>query len=125
MTEGRTLAQWFCLVGGALLVLRGTVGVVVDPEFGAPGEGWHQLFHLVSGIALLAAAPQPASALALTFVFAGTYAVITIAGLADGQDVAGVVPVEAGDNRVHIFFTLGSLTVGLAALRVRSTRRAT
>jgi hypothetical protein len=39
-----------------------------------------------------------------------------VAGIVDGSDVLGVIPVEASDNRVHTFFTLGSLAVGIAAL---------
>lgn len=116
MSGKRTIAQWFCLVGGGLLILRGTVGVALDPEFGAPGEGWHQAFHLASGVALVAASRRAAPALALTLAFAATYAAVTIAGLADGQDVAGVLPVETSDNRIHSAFTLGSLAVGIAAL---------
>lgn len=124
MSAQRSLAQWFCLIGGALLILRGTIGVAIDPEFGAPGEGWHQLFHLGSGVALLVASARPGPALALTLAFTGTYAVITVAGLIDGQDVAGVLPVETSDNRIHTVFTLGSLAVGVAAL-MRLPRAAT
>jgi hypothetical protein len=123
----RTIAQWFCLIGGALLILRGTVGVAMDPDFGAPGEGWHQLFHLVSGMALVAASPRPGPALVLTFAFAASYAAITLAGFADGADVAGILPVETSDNRLHSLFTVGSLAVGIAALsraRFRSGRPA-
>ena len=124
MNAKRSLAQWFCLVGGGLLILRATIGVAIDPDFGAPGEGWHQLFHLVSGVALLAASFQAGPALALTLAFAGTYGAITIAGLVDGQDVVGVLPVETSDNRLHTLFTLGSLAVGVASL-TRSNRLAT
>ncbi len=116
MSGKRSLAQWFCLIGGALLILRGTIGVAIDPEFGAPGEGWHQLFHLASGVVLVAASAQAGPALALTLAFAAAYGAITIAGLIDGQDIAGVLPVETSDNRIHTLFTLGSLAVGITAL---------
>lgn len=122
MSASRTLAQWFCLIGGGLLILRGTVGVALDPEFGAPGEGWHQLFHLASGVALVVASTQAGPALALTFAFAATYGVITLAGFVDGADVAGVLPVESSDNRTHTVFTLGSLAVAsLCLFRDRSS----
>ena len=116
MRAGRTVAQWFCLIGGGLLIVRGTVGVALDPEFGAPGEGWHQLFHLLSGVALVAVAGRPRPALILTFAFAAVYGVVTVAGLVDGSDVAGVLPVEMSDNRIHTFFTVGSLAMGIATL---------
>jgi hypothetical protein len=127
VSSGRTIAQWFCLVFGALLILRGTVGVAMDPEFGTPGEGWHQTFHLASGVALVAVWTRARAALFATFAFAATYAVIMVAGLLDGSDVLGVIPIEASDNRVHTFFTFGSLAFGIAALvrRPRAPRLAT
>jgi hypothetical protein len=122
MSADRTVAQWFCLIGGGLLILRGTVGVVMDPDFGTPGEGWHQLFHLLSGVLLVAVAGRPRPALVWTFAFAATYGAITLGGIAGMSDVAGIIPVEASDNRIHAFFTLGSLAVGIATL-VRDGRQ--
>ena len=116
MIRDRTIAQWFCLLFGAALILRGTVGVALDPEFGTPGEGWHQLFHLLSGVALVAVWTRPQVALVATFAFAAVYGAIMVTGIVDGSDVLGIIPVEASDNRVHTFFTLGSLAFGIAAL---------
>ena len=116
-THGRTWAQWLCLGGGAALVARCTVGVALDPDFAVPGEGWHQLFHLSSGVALLAIAGNARWALTGVLAFAAVYGLITVAGIVDGQDVAGVIPIEASDNRIHTLFTLVSLGVGLATWR--------
>lgn len=118
MSAERTVAQWFCLIGGGLLALRGTIGVAMDPDFGTPGEGWHQLFHLLSGVLLVAVAMagRPRPALLATFTFAAVYGAITLGGIAGMSDVAGVIPVEASDNRIHAFFTLGALAVGIATL---------
>jgi hypothetical protein len=118
MSADRSIAQWFCLIGGGLLILRGTVGVAMDPDFGAPGEGWHQLFHLFSGVLLVAVAVagRPRSALVATFTFAFVYGAITLGGIAGMNDVAGIIPVEASDNLIHAFFTLGSLAFGIATL---------
>jgi len=114
--RSRSWAQWFCLLGGAALLVRGTIGVALDPVFEAPGEGWHQLFHLSSGAVLLVASRQACSALALTLGFALVYAGIALAGIVDGQDVAGVIPIETSDNRLHTLLTLGALGAGLATL---------
>jgi hypothetical protein len=119
MTSGprsRTWAEWFCLIGGAGLLLRGTIGVALDPVFESPGEGWHQLFHLTSGAALLAASRPARTALAATLGFVVVYAGVTVAGIADGQDVASVLPIETSDNALHTVFTLIALTAGLATL---------
>ena len=127
MTRQRTIAQWFCLVFGALLILRGTVGVIMDPEFGTPGEGWHQLFHLLSGVVLVAVWTRPGAALTATLGFAAVYAVVMVAGIVDGSDVFGLIPIEASDNRVHVTFTVGALAFGIAGLlrRPREIRPAT
>jgi hypothetical protein len=127
MSRDRTIVQWFCLAFGAALILRGTIGVAVDPEFGTPGEGWHQLFHLVSGVVLVACWTRAGAALTATLGFAAVYAIVMVAGLVDGSDVFGLIPIEASDNRVHVTFTAGSLAFGIAGLlrRPREIRPAT
>jgi hypothetical protein len=122
LARERTIAQWFCLAFGAALVLRGTIGVAMDPEFGTPGEGWHQGFHLLSGVALVAAAGRARTALAATLAFATTYALITVVGIANGSEVAGVIPVAASDNLLHSVFTVGSFAVAAATLLRGSAR---
>lgn len=117
--RGRSAAQWFCLLGGGFLAARGLIGVALDPSFGVPGAGWHQLFHLSSGVVLLALGRDPAQALAGALGFGSIYAGIALAGIVDGQDVVGLVAVEASDNRVHTLLTLLSLAAGLWSLRRR------
>jgi Domain of unknown function (DUF4383) len=117
--QSRSPAQWFCLVGGAALLVRGAVGIALDPVFESPGEGWHQLIHFSSGVLLLAVARDARAALALTLAFATFYAAVTVVGIVDGADVASVIPVETSDNSLHTFLTLTSLAAGLLSLRVR------
>jgi hypothetical protein len=118
--ERRSPAQWFCLIGGGLLLIRGLVGVALDPTFETPGEGWHQFFHLASGAALLVVSRSVRPALALTLAFATVYAGATVAGILDGHDVLGVLPIEASDTRIHLTLTLIALAAGLATLVRRS-----
>lgn len=115
----RSWAQWFCLVGGAILVVRGAVGVALDPVFESPGEGWHQLIHLASGAILLAGWPAAGRALALTLGFAIVYAAVAVTGIVDGNDVVAVIPVEASDNGLHVVLTL--VASGAAAGTLRSS----
>jgi hypothetical protein len=122
--ERRSPAQWFCLLGGGLLLIRGLVGVALDPTFETPGEGWHQFFHLTSGVTLLVASSSARPALALTLAFAVAYAGVTVAGILDGHDVLGVLPIEASDNGVHVTYTLIALAAGFATYRRASTDRA-
>ena len=114
---GRSPAQWFCLLGGAILVLRGALGVAFNPEFESPGEGWHQLIHFSSGVLLLAASARPRTALALALGFGVFYALVALVGFIDGGDVAGVIPIQNGDNVLHTVLTTASL--GAAAVSAR------
>ena len=122
--EGRSPAQWFCLIGGGVLLIRGLVGIALDPTFETPGEGWHQFFHLTSGAVLLAVSRSARPALALTLAFAAAYAGVTVAGILNGHDVLGVLPIEASDNGVHVTYTLIALAAGFATYRRASTDRA-
>ena len=117
--EGRSPAGWFCLVGGAILLVRGAVGVALDPQFASPGEGWHQLIHLTSGVVLLASSGRAGTALALALWFALFYAAVAAVGFINGHDVAGVIPVQGGDNLLHTVLTVTSLGAGLLSLRDR------
>ena len=116
----RSPAQWFCLIGGAVLLVRGSVGVLLDPTFESPGEGWHQLIHLSSGVVLLAAAARVTWALAAALSFGLFYAAVAVVGLVSGEHVANVIPVQTGDNLLHAVLTVTSLGAGLLSLRDRS-----
>src|SRR5438128_12622218 len=49
-----TVAQWFCALVRALLVIRGVSVFVTGPSFGLPGAGGPAGFHLRRGAVLLA-----------------------------------------------------------------------
>ena len=115
--HGRSAAQWFCLVGGTLLLLRGGIGVLLDPVFESPGEGWHQLIHMSSGAILLVACRGAAPALAAALAFGVFYAGVAVIGFVDGAEVAGIIPVQSADNGLHTILTLSALGTGLASLR--------
>ncbi len=118
---GRSPAQWFCLLGGAILVLRGGLGVALSPEFESPGEGWHQLIHLFSGVLLLATSASARAALAAALGFGVLYALVALVGFIDGADVAGVIPIQTGDNVLHTVLTTASLAAAAASARRRPT----
>ena len=116
MASTRTPAQWFCLVGGAVLLGRGIVGFLfLDTSFDLPGEGWHHLIHLVSGAALLAAARPPAAARALAIGFGVAYAGLAVIGIVDGSDVLGLIAADTADKAFHAVIGLVSLAAGLAS----------
>jgi hypothetical protein len=116
----RTPAQWFCLLGGGVLLLRGIVGfVALDTSFDTPGEGWHHLIHLVSGALLIALSRGADVARASAIGFGIFYTGLAVIGIADGEEVLGLIEADAADKLFHAVLGLASLAAGLASGGVR------
>ncbi len=123
----RTIAQWGCLIIGATLVLAGILGFLVDAGFdigdGVSGDrlivfevnGIHNLVHIGSGLLLLAMANVASTAKLGLIAFGVVYALVTVIGLIDGNDVLGLIPVNGADNVLHLALTAAALGLGLAA----------
>ncbi len=110
----RTPAQWFCLIGGVFFLVRGVGGFFVhDPSFDMPGEGWHNLFHLVSAAALLLAAGDAALARVGAIGFGVLYGAVAVIGIVDGSDVLGFIPVQTEAHIFHSLVAAASLLSGL------------
>jgi hypothetical protein len=121
VTRGRTYAQWFCLIGGAVLLLRGVVGYAfLDSSFETPGEGWHHLIHLVSGLALIALGREARMARAGAIGFGVFYTGLAVIGIADGEEVLGLIEADAADKLFHTVLGLASLGSGLLSPGQRS-----
>ena len=123
---GRTPAQLFCLLGGALLLARGLFGFAfLDSEFSTPGEGWHHLIHLGSGAALLGALAAGEGAARLAAIAFGLgYAGLAVAGIVEGDTAFGLIGADAADKTFHAVVGLASLAAGLTS-RPRRARAAT
>jgi len=114
-------AQIVAGVLGASLVVAGLVGLAVDSSFdsgaGVQGEkllglevnGWHNLVHLASGLLLLAGLGSNRRARKVCRLFGFTYLIVTIVGLADGNDLVGLLPINAADNLLHVALVVISL----------------
>ncbi len=112
--KGRTPAQWFCLLSGAVLFVRGIVGFfAIDASFDLPGEGWHNLFHLGSGVLLFLVASDPAFAKAAAIGYGVIYIGLAIAGIVDGEDALGVFPVRTETHVLHSVIGAASVLAGL------------
>src|SRR4051794_35131390 len=131
--RGRTPAQWYCLLGGLALLLAGALGFISDASFdtgstadvdrlgnangqlqgdsflGFEVNGWHNVVHVASGLLLLAAFRRARPARIVALGFGLVYGLVALIGLIDGNDVLGIIPVNAADNILHI---------GLAALGI-------
>jgi hypothetical protein len=123
--RARTPAQWYCLLGGAALLLAGSLGFIADSSFetGSDVQGGsfigfevnaiHNLIHLASGVLLLAAARARSSARAVAIGFGVVYGVVAIVGIADGSDVLGLIPINSADNVLHVALAALGIITGL------------
>lgn len=124
-------AQVVALVLGLVLVVAGLIGFAVDTSWhtgsglqghrllGLEVNGWHNVVHIASGVLLLAGAPSRSGARAVCGLFGIAYLVVTIAGIAGGDDAFGLIPINAPDDVVHAVLAL----VALWAARASKDRR--
>ena len=136
--EGKTLAQIYVLVLGAVLVLVGILGFLVEPSFGIGDNaergiliafdinGWHNVVHLLSGIIGLAMAGSAASARMFAIGYGVVYVLVTILGfiVGDGGLLLSIIPINTADNLLHIAIAASGIAVGLASPATGGTRRA-
>jgi hypothetical protein len=133
--SARTPAQWFNTIVGAVLVLVGLAGFAVSTAFnmgdGVQGgnllgfevNGWHNLVHIATGAFLLATARRADVARVAAVGFGAAYAVVTLIGLLDGNDVLRLISINVADNVLHVLLTVGALGAGLASRRDPDARR--
>src|SRR6187401_2829143 len=127
--NARTPAQVYCLVFGAVLVLAGIVGFFTNSSFDTGDDaprgaliglfdvnGWHNVVHVLSGVAALAVAGSRANARLFAFGFGGVYVLVTILGLAAGGNstLFGLVAVNTEDNFLHLAIAVAGILAGAA-----------
>lgn len=125
--DGRTPAQWYCLLAGLSLLLAGVLGFISDSSFNTGDDvqgdlflvfevnAIHNLVHVASGLVLLAASPKRASARAVALGFGVVYGLVAIIGLIDGEDVLGLIPINAADNVLHVALAALGIISGLVS----------
>jgi Domain of unknown function (DUF4383) len=122
-----TPAQWYCLAAGLALLLAGVFGFISDSTFDVGGalngdgflgfevNGWHNVVHVLSGVLLLAAFRRRGPARTVALAFGVVYGIVAIIGLIDGNDVVGLIPVNAADNVLHIALSALGIATGLVS----------
>ena len=127
MTHDRTPAHLYALLFGATLLVVGLVGFAANSSFdtgaGVSGDelvvfevnGWHNLVHIASGLVGLALWRNPATARSFALGFGLVYGLVTLLGFIDGNDVLGLLPVNAADNVLHLLIALIGVGAGLAS----------
>lgn len=127
-SDAKTPAQIFAYLAGAVLILVGIVGFVVDSTFDTGSaidgdkllgifevNGIHNLVHIATGLLLLAVAPKRATAKTGVLAFGVVYGLVTVIGLIDGETVLGLIPVNGADNVLHIALTAAALLAAFAS----------
>src|SRR4051794_38725119 len=122
--RGPSPAQVFCGLAGIVLIAAGALGFLGNSSFGGAGErgsflgldvnGWHNVVHILTGLLLLAGAPNARAARAVCLIFGGSYALVTILGVIDGSDVLGLIPIDGADNVLHAVLSVTAIGAALA-----------
>lgn len=123
----RSTAQTWAKLIGATLVVAGVVGFFYSAAFGSPGKvdsvfgvlnvnGWHNVFHIATGLLGLMLARSYSSARFYCLLLAAIYTLVAIWGfvIGDGANILGFLPVNTEDNVLHAIIALVSLVVGVA-----------
>lgn len=130
--RAKTPAQLFALWMGAWLTLNGIAALLSNPDLTAgtgsspllgdtaiANNGWHGLFHLLSGTVGLATARGPSHALTFTWVIGAIYLLAALWGFADGDAVLWVIPVDAPGSALHAVEGALAITVAIATQSLR------
>lgn len=134
-------ARLYATLIGGTLVIAGLIGFFYNGHFGSGSDafgndqsvkvfgilavnGWHNLFHIATGLVGLAVAGFAARQFALGFGL--LYVVLAIYGfiIGSGDNLLGIIPVNTEDNFLHLLLGLLGLGAG-AATPVTSARAKT
>ena len=107
--RARTAAQWFCLIVGVLLALRGAQQLTAGARFNTPGEGWRASQQLLTALLLLLGQRTERGARLVLIPFALFYAVLAIVGDINGHEAFGLLPVDTRDKFVHPIYAVLAL----------------
>jgi hypothetical protein len=123
---GRSPAQLFALVFGAVLVAAGILGFFVNTSFAVGSSldrdtlilfevnGWHNVIHLLSGAIGLAVVGSYAGARAYALGLGAVYVVVTILGFAFQTEILTLIPINLEDNILHLLIAIAGIGAGLA-----------
>jgi len=118
LLRARTPAQWYCLVVGGLLAVRGATTLLFGASFDQPGTGWRAIQQLAVAALLLAAQRSRSVAYRALLPVGVIYLVLWIVGVVNGHEAFGLIPIDARDMIIHPVYA-----VLAAAILVREARR--
>jgi hypothetical protein len=123
---------------GAWWVANGIGALLIDPNFdtgrvhgggdflvlSVTANGWHALFHLLPGVAGLAAAWRPRAAIVFLIVAGALYIVVGTWGLIAGTNSVGLIAVDTSGDVVHLIEGLVPFAIGVRVLQLQNFRLA-
>jgi Domain of unknown function (DUF4383) len=123
---------------GAWWVANGIGALLIDPNFATgrvhgngellgvsiTANGWHALFHLLPGVAGLAAAWRPRAAIVFLIVAGALYIVVGVWGLIVATNSVGVISVDTSGDVVHLIEGLVPFAIGVRILQLQNFRLA-
>lgn len=124
----RSPAQLFALIFGAVLTVAGIVGffynsgftsdkTVRDAVFGILDvNGWHNLVHILTGVAGLVVASSYSGSRGYALGFGFVYIVVAVWGfvIGSGDSILSIVPVNTEDNFLHLLIGFAGIAAGMA-----------
>jgi hypothetical protein len=131
----RSPAQVYALVIGATLVVVGIAGFFYNASFDAGDgterdavvgildvNGWHNVFHIVSGAVGLLLGGSYGGARAYALGLGAIYLLVALLGFlaGDGDEILNLIPVNTEDNVLHVLIGIAGLGAGLATPAVQA-----
>ena len=124
-----TVAQATALVFGIWWTINGIGALLLDPNFSTAhvhgsgtllglvtitANGWHGVFHLLTGAAGITVARRPHASLVYALAAGALYVAVGALGLIVGGSAVGVIAVDASGDIVHI--AEGAIVLGAGLL---------
>jgi hypothetical protein len=125
----RSPAQAFALVIGLTLVAAGILGFFYNSSFGTGDgtsrdavlgildvNGWHNVFHIASGVVGLMVAGSYGGSRAYAVGLGGIYLLLALLGFiaGDGDELFNLIPVNTEDNFLHLLIGIAGVWAGVA-----------
>jgi Domain of unknown function (DUF4383) len=136
VVEQSSPARLYAGVAGTTLVVAGIIGFFYSADFGSPGDvdavfgildvnGWHNLVHILTGaLGLFAFTAGVYAARQYALAVGAFYIVVAVWGfvVGNGDSILSIIPVNTGDNVLHLLIGTAGLGAGLATREARTPR---
>ena len=125
----RSPAQAYALVIGLTLVGIGILGFFYNASFGTGDgterdallgildvNGWHNVFHILSGVVGLMVAGSYSASRSYALGFGGLYLVVSLLGFlaGNGDELFNLIPVNSAGNVLHLLLGVAGVGAGLS-----------